>query len=87
MLENELANTTYGDLSISQLFLKIENICSKILALDSDGKILDPRIWQYIVRGLLREYTPFITSIQGCTNQPSLVEFENLLVSQESLAK
>ena len=30
---------------------------------------------------------PFITSIQGWANQPSVEELENLLSSQEALAK
>jgi hypothetical protein len=33
------------------------------------------------------EYVPFVTSIQGWAQQPSLTEFENLLASQESLAR
>ena len=40
-----------------------------------------------VVRGLKKEYVPFVTSIQGWAVQPSLVEFENLLAGQESLAK
>ncbi|XP_047337084.1 uncharacterized protein LOC124940600 [Impatiens glandulifera] len=44
------------------------------------------RTKRYIVRGLRPEYTPFIISIQGWAQQPSLEKFENLLSSQESLA-
>nr|CAD1836418.1 unnamed protein product [Ananas comosus var. bracteatus] len=40
-----------------------------------------------IIRGLNKEYHAFITSIQGWQRQPSLVEFENLLASQELLAR
>ncbi|KAF3639253.1 hypothetical protein FXO38_22763 [Capsicum annuum] len=40
-----------------------------------------------IIRGLKPEYIPFVTSIQGWAQQPSLEEFENLLLSQELLAK
>jgi hypothetical protein len=39
LLENELANTTQGDISISQFFLKIKNLCSEISALDSEEPI------------------------------------------------
>ncbi|KAH0714411.1 hypothetical protein KY284_007316 [Solanum tuberosum] len=35
----------------------------------------------------IQEYIPFVTSIQGWAQQPSLEEFENLLSSQELLAK
>jgi len=33
------------------------------------------------------EYISFIVAVQGWQNQPSLVEFENLLAGQEALAK
>ncbi|GKV49237.1 hypothetical protein SLEP1_g56000 [Rubroshorea leprosula] len=42
---------------------------------------------RHIVRGLKPKYIPYVTSIQGWAQQPSLEEFENLLSSQESLAK
>uniref|UniRef100_M1C9B9 CCHC-type domain-containing protein n=1 Tax=Solanum tuberosum TaxID=4113 RepID=M1C9B9_SOLTU len=40
-----------------------------------------------VICGLKPEYIPFVTSIQGWAQQPSLEEFENLLSSQELLAK
>ncbi|KAH0636544.1 hypothetical protein KY289_036459 [Solanum tuberosum] len=40
-----------------------------------------------VIRGLKPEYIPFVTSIQGWAQQPSLEEFENLLSSHELLAK
>ncbi|XP_077217868.1 uncharacterized protein LOC143852370 [Tasmannia lanceolata] len=87
MLENELANTTQGGLSISQFFLKIKNLCSEISLLDPEEPISEARMKPHIIRGLKREYIPYVTSIQGWDRQPSLVEFENLLASQESLAR
>jgi hypothetical protein len=87
LLETELANTTQGNLSISQFFLKIKNLCSEISALDSEEPISEARMKRHIIRGLKREYIPYVTSIQGWANQPSLVEFESLLTSQESLAR
>jgi hypothetical protein len=44
LLENELANTTQGDLSISQFFLKIKNLCSEISAFDSEEPISEARM-------------------------------------------
>ncbi|KAI4324227.1 hypothetical protein L6164_023781 [Bauhinia variegata] len=41
---------------------------------------------RHIIRGLKPEYIPYVTSIQGLAQQPSLEEFESLLSSQESLA-
>ncbi|KAH0733942.1 hypothetical protein KY285_009649 [Solanum tuberosum] len=40
-----------------------------------------------VIRCLKPKYIPFVTSIQGWAQQPSLKEFENLLSSQELLAK
>ncbi|XP_077212790.1 uncharacterized protein LOC143847886 [Tasmannia lanceolata] len=87
MLENELANTTQGSLSISQFFLKIKNLCSEISLLDPEEPISEARMKWHIIRELKREYIPYVTLIQGWDRQPSLVEFENLLASQESLAR
>ncbi|XP_077239786.1 uncharacterized protein LOC143880697 [Tasmannia lanceolata] len=44
MFENELANTTQGNLSISQFFLKIKNLCSQISLLDPEEPISEARI-------------------------------------------
>lgn len=44
MLENELANTEQGDLSISQFFLKIKNLCSEISLLDPNEPISEPQL-------------------------------------------
>jgi len=85
-MENELANTTQGDLSISQFFLKIKNICSEISTLDPEEPISEARMKRHIIHGL-NEYIPYVTSIQGWAIQPTLVEFESLLTSQESLAR
>ncbi|XP_077216009.1 uncharacterized protein LOC143850670 [Tasmannia lanceolata] len=49
--------------------------------------ISETRMKRHIIRGLKREYIPYVTSIQGWDWQPSLEEFENFLASQESLAK
>jgi len=87
ILENELANTTQGNLSISEYFLKIKNLCSEISLLNLEEAISEARIRRIIIRGSKREYIPYVTSIQGWVQQPSLEEFENLLSSQESLAK
>ncbi|WRX17404.1 zinc finger protein [Theobroma cacao] len=40
-----------------------------------------------IIHGLRPEYRGFVTAVQGWPNQPSLVEFENLLADQEDMAK
>lgn len=44
LLENELANSTQGDLSISSFFLKIKNLCSEISTLDLEEPILEARM-------------------------------------------
>ena len=40
-----------------------------------------------IIHGLRPKFRGFITAVQGWQNQPSLVEFKNVLVGQEALAK
>ncbi|KAG6466405.1 hypothetical protein ZIOFF_075796 [Zingiber officinale] len=87
MLENELAAAKQDGISISEYFLKVKNLCSEISLLNPEERISEARKKRYIIRGLQPEYTPFITSIQGWAQQPSLEELENLLSSQESLAK
>ncbi|KAG6470766.1 hypothetical protein ZIOFF_071844 [Zingiber officinale] len=87
MLENELAVTKQEGISISEYFLKVKNLCSEISFINPEERISEARKKRYIIRGLQPEYTPFITSIQGWAQQPSLEELENLLSSQESLAK
>ena len=49
--------------------------------------ISEARMRRIFIRGLKPEYIPFVMSIQGWGQQPSLKEFENLLSSQELLAK
>lgn len=39
------------------------------------------------IHGLRLEYQGFVAAVQGWATQQSLVEFENLLASQEAMAK
>jgi len=55
--------------------------------LNPEEAISEAQIRRIIIRGLKAEYIPYVTSIQEWVQQPSLEEFENLLSSQESLAK
>ncbi|WOL20443.1 hypothetical protein Cni_G29248 [Canna indica] len=50
-------------------------------------KISESKTERHNTRGLNPVYASFIASIQGWAQQPSLEELENLLSSQESLAK
>ncbi|XP_071728349.1 uncharacterized protein [Rutidosis leptorrhynchoides] len=63
------------------------SICAEILEIDDKEKISESRLRRYLIRGLKKEYVPFITSIQGWATQPSVEELENLLTNQEALAK
>ncbi|KAK3025135.1 hypothetical protein RJ639_043917 [Escallonia herrerae] len=87
LLENDLATLTQGGMSISEYFLKVKNICSVISQLDMDEPISEARLRRYLIRGLRKEYMPFVTSVQGWAVQPSVEELENLLSNQEALAK
>nr|DAD31904.1 TPA_asm: hypothetical protein HUJ06_010755 [Nelumbo nucifera] len=86
-LENELASLTQCNMFISDYFLKVKNVCAKISELDSEEPISDARLRRYLIRALRKEFMPFISSIQGWMNQPSIVELENLLSNQEALVK
>lgn len=55
--------------------------------MDSDEPILETQIKSYIIRNLNKEYHAYVTSIQRCQRQPSSMEFENLLASQEFLSR
>ncbi|KAK3038486.1 hypothetical protein RJ639_029784 [Escallonia herrerae] len=55
--------------------------------IDADEKISEARLRRYLVRGLKKEYGPFVTFIQGWSIQPSVKELENFLSNQEALAK
>lgn len=44
ILENELANTTQGNLLISEYILKIKHLCSEISLLNSDEVVPEARI-------------------------------------------
>lgn len=55
--------------------------------LNPDEAISEARMNKIVICGLKPEYIPFVTSIQRWAQQPSLVEFENLLSSQELLTK
>lgn len=87
LLENELASITQEGMSISEYFLRVKSICAEISELDMDEKISEARLRRFLIRGLKKEYNPFVTSIQGWATQPSVEELESLLSNQEALAK
>ncbi|KAL4291090.1 hypothetical protein GQ457_14G002100 [Hibiscus cannabinus] len=87
LLENELAQSTQGGMSISEYFLRVKSICAEISELDTEEKISDAKLRQFLIRGLKKEYIHFVTSIQGWAKQPSVEELESLLSNQEALAK
>ncbi|KAG6424918.1 hypothetical protein SASPL_115341 [Salvia splendens] len=86
-LENELAGTIQNKLTISEYFLKVKSLCSEISELDAEGVVKEAQLRRYLIRGLREEFMPFISSIQGWVNQPSIIELENLLSNQEALVK
>ncbi|KAJ0086611.1 hypothetical protein Patl1_07274 [Pistacia atlantica] len=87
LLENELAMLKQGGMSISEYFLRVKSIYAEISKIDEDDKISEARLRRYLVGGLRKEHGPFVTSIQGWSQQPSIEELENLLSNQEALAK
>ena len=70
-LENKLAVVTQGNFSIEEYFLKVKNLCSEISKLDVEEPVSDSRLRRYLIRGLRKEFMPFVSSIQGWANQPN----------------
>nr|KAJ0216063.1 hypothetical protein LSAT_V11C300119470 [Lactuca sativa] len=87
LLENEILSILQRDMMIAQYFHKVKSICRKITELDPLSVIIEAQIKRIIIHGLRPEYRSFVIAIQGWPVQPSLVEFENLLASQEAMAK
>ncbi|XP_076886385.1 uncharacterized protein LOC143536225 [Bidens hawaiensis] len=87
LLENELLSITQKNLAIPQYFHKVRSLCREIGDLDPQARIGEARMKRIIVHGLKPEFQSFVAAVQGWPNQPSVAEFENLLASQEALAK
>ncbi|XP_062099901.1 uncharacterized protein LOC133805758 [Humulus lupulus] len=87
LLENELLAVSQQEMTINQYFNKVKSLCREILDLEPSSKIPQVRMKRIIIHGLRPEYRSFVTAIKDWPTQPSLVEFENLLADQESLAK
>ncbi|XP_077215518.1 uncharacterized protein LOC143850093 [Tasmannia lanceolata] len=49
LLENELAGLIQGDMSISQYFLKIKNLCAEISELDVEEPVSEARLRRYLI--------------------------------------
>ena len=86
LLENELLSIS-RDMTIAQYFHKVKSICREITKLDSKSTIGEAWMKRIIIHGLRLEYRSFVIVLQGWPIQPSLIEFENLLASQEVMAK
>ncbi|KAF2297024.1 hypothetical protein GH714_014926 [Hevea brasiliensis] len=87
LIESELLSLAQCDMTIAQYFHKVKSLCQEILELDPQAPIGETRMKRIIIHGLRLEYRRFIAAVQGWQNQPSLVEFENLLAGQEALVK
>lgn len=74
-------------MTIAQYFHKVKTICREISELDLTAAIVEFRIKRIIIHSLRPEYRGFVVAVQGWPIQPTLVEFENLLASQEAMAK
>ncbi|WKA06756.1 hypothetical protein VitviT2T_024641 [Vitis vinifera] len=87
LLESELLLVAQCNLTIAQYFHKVKTLCREIFELDLEAPIGETRMKRIIIHGLRPELRGFVAAVQGWKNQPSLVEFENLLAGQEALAK
>ena len=87
LLESELLSVAQRELPVAQFFHKVKTLCREISELDTEAPIGETRMKRIIIHGLRPEFRSFVAAVQGWQNQPSLVEFENLLAGQEALAK
>ena len=87
LLENTLLLISQRDMTIAQYFHKVKSICRVITELDPKSAIGEDRMKRIIIHGLQQKYQRFIIAVQGWPTQPSFEEFENLLASQEVMAK
>ncbi|XP_076950202.1 uncharacterized protein LOC143623107 [Bidens hawaiensis] len=87
LLENELLSISQKDLTIAQYFHRVKTLCGEIAEPEQQFVIGDARMKRIIIHGLRAEYKRFVAAVQGWPTQPSLGEFENILASQEALAK
>ncbi|GMP77490.1 hypothetical protein CsSME_00033756 [Camellia sinensis var. sinensis] len=79
LLESELLSVAQRDLTITQYFHKVKLLCREISELDPEAQIGETRVKRTTIHGLRLEFRSFVATVQGWQNQPSLVEFENLL--------
>ncbi|KAF3653575.1 putative receptor-like cytosolic serine/threonine-protein kinase RBK1-like [Capsicum annuum] len=68
-------------------FAHVNSICAEISKIDPEEKIGEMRLRRYLIRGLKKEYGPFVTSIQRWPQQPCVEELENMFSNQEALTK
>ncbi|KAJ7959018.1 Retrovirus-related Pol polyprotein from transposon TNT 1-94 [Quillaja saponaria] len=74
--------------TLATLFSKKNDTRLQLLEkLDPTVPIGVTRMKRIIIHGLRPEFRGFVAAIQGWPNQPSLVEFENLLAGQEAMTK
>ncbi|KAL0340334.1 UNVERIFIED_CONTAM: hypothetical protein Sradi_4550200 [Sesamum radiatum] len=64
-------------------FLENELAMIKQEELDPAEKISEARLRRFLIRGLQKEYNPYVTSVQGWEKQPSVEELESLLSNQK----
>ncbi|TYK19344.1 Integrase, catalytic core [Cucumis melo var. makuwa] len=86
-LENKLLSITQREMTINQYFTKVKSLCREISELDPTSAISESRMRKFIIHGLKSEYRSVIVVIQGWVVQPSLIDLESMISSQEALAK
>ncbi|TYK27791.1 uncharacterized protein E5676_scaffold749G00110 [Cucumis melo var. makuwa] len=74
-------------MTINQDFTKVKSLCREISELDPTLAISESLMRRIIIHGLKSEYRNFIAAIQDWAVQPSLIDLESMLASQEALDK
>ena len=68
-------------------FHKMKTLCYEIFKLDPEAAIAEAKMRRIIIHGLNLRYRGFVTIVQSWPTQTSLLDFENLLADQKTIAK
>ena len=84
-MKNEIGALKQGNLIISQYFLKGKKLFDELGMLDPNSCYDKNKHCRLLVHSLNKQYSTCMLAISGWTQQPTLVEWENIFINQEVL--
>lgn len=76
-----MLSVSQKELTVSQYFHKVKSLCREITKLDLEAPIGQKRAKRIIIHALKPKFIIFVVDFQGWLVQPSILEFENILVA------